>query len=44
MGCLECYGLANMHQTERLYFGFVVNIMTVIFVVVDDNDIEDDGT
>jgi len=41
MVCLECYGHANMHQAKRLHFGFVVNIMAVIFVVLDDND--DDG-
>jgi hypothetical protein len=38
LGCLECYGHANMQQPKQLQFGFVVNIMAVIFVVLDDDD------
>jgi hypothetical protein len=43
MGCLECYGHANMQQAKRLHFGFDVNIMTVIVVVLDDDGEDNDG-
>ena len=30
-----------MQQAKRLHLGFIVNIMVVIFVVLDDNDDDD---